>query len=71
MATTEVPELHCWRVLSLDTENGSPASDFLIMGLFGPPEAQGYDVMLSDGATLWREKMGTQEMLSRHKVIVR
>ena len=62
------PDIRSWSVLSADTSNGCLGKEFLTKGLFGPPEAPGYDVMLSDGSTVWREKMEAREILKRHKV---
>lgn len=63
-------DVHSWSVIFVDTGNGCPEKECLTKGLFGPPEVEGYDVMLSDGITVWREKIGAQEILRRHKVIL-
>lgn len=65
---SEGSDNHPWSVISADTSNDCLGKEFLAKGLFGPPEAPGYDVMLSDGATIWREKIEAGEILRRHKV---
>lgn len=54
-----------WNVVCVNADNGYPGTEYLVKGLFEP---QGYEVMLSDGVTVWEEKIDTQDLLERLKV---
>lgn len=54
-----------WNVLCVDANDGCSGKDCLVKGLFG---LEGYEVMLSDGVTVWEEEMKAPEILERLKV---
>lgn len=58
-------DIHSWSAICAKDTNGCPGREYLVKGLFEP---LGYEVMVSDGVTVWEEKKESQEILERLKV---